>query len=709
MYVIKEDGSKEKLDLGQIRKQSIPATKGLKNITYEELELRANILFKDGMRTSDIKDIYIKTALDFIDVDCPDATYTAARLKLYDFYHKIKKMYHGEKRSGDVYDVVTFKNYHDYCSSRDMLSYTLGVFDLDKLESAIDSKRDEELTYLGVVTFLSRYSANYKGIAVELPQHFFMSIACFLAQKEDEPTKWALRFYDIFSNLEAMMATPTLSNGRLKNGNCFSCAVGSTPDVLIGIFDSYKTQAIGSKNGTGWGYDWSRVRAEGSEILGIPGAAGGIVPFLKVVNSLVIAVNQLGVRLGAIAVTIESWHKDILDFIKLKQTGGDDRRTAEELFISMSCSDVFMERVEANEDWTLFDPYDARKLTEIHGDDFRKEYLRLEALFKSNPEEFVNEPVIINAKVLWKKYQTIAYGVGSTFLFFKDNTNATLEPVYEEVGIIRCGNLCHEYLSPIKDDEIPLCNLASVNLARVSIEDLPRVTTYMTRALDNVIDVTEYNIPGSKETQMERRSIGLGVAGEAEAIVKEGILYGSDEHLEWIDRTYSVFAKASDKASYELGVERGFCKYDNRFRNYHRRCLAPTSTISIILGTSACFEAVYDKVWKEENIDGVFTVTAPNINPDNFNLYINAYDVPQDRAIMATARRQVHIDMGISHSAYFRPETTTGKMVFDMYMLAWKLKLKTVYYIRSKSLRVDTSDLETRDVESEICCVGCAG
>ena len=424
------------------------------------------------------------------------------------------------------------------------------------------------------------------------------------------------------------------------------------------------------------------------------------------------------VRLGAINVGLESWHLDIFDFIDLKKNGGEDKRRAKELFITVSCSDLFMDRVIANENFTLFDPYDTKDLPELYGSEFEARYKYYEELSKTNPEYFVNPPKVVNAKDLWKKFQTMFWETGIPFIFFKDEANRSFfRDIKQEfidngdLGLIRSANLCQEYLSPIKDDEVTLCNLGSVNIAKIkSKEQLKRVVTLANRMLDNVIDVSSYKIPNSEATQKIRRSIGLGVCGEAEAIANLGIDYGSDEHLDWIDDFYGSFAQYSDEASVELGKEKGACIYSkSNFRNLHRRCIAPTSTISILMGTSQAHEAVFDKVWIEDNIIGTIKMTAPNLNVNNYAHYINVYDVPQTRAVMATARRQKHIDMGISHNVYFNTATTTGKDVYDTYILAYKSGFKTTYYLRSKSLKL--KDLDRKDElqtkTNKIVCSGC--
>jgi len=421
-------------------------------------------------------------------------------------------------------------------------------------------------------------------------------------------------------------------------------------------------------------------------------------------------------RLAAINTTMETWHLDIEDFIDLKRNGGEDKRRAKELFISVSCSDLFMNRVENNEYFTLFDPYDVPELTETYGKEFENHYLRYESMVKEQPEYFTNTPKIIKAKDLWKKMQAMYWDTGMPFIFFKDNANRTKEEEwdYEDVGLIRSGNLCQEYLSPIKNDEITLCNLGSINLGRFdfttdkSHKHFTDVTYSMFEFLDAITDVTTYKIPGSENVQIGRRSVGLGLAGEAELVAKKGIKYGSDEHISFIEALYSRFKNITDNCSLDLAHNLSEpCEYSKKgFKNLHRRCIAPTSSISIIMDTTPSVEPIFDRVWIEENKLGKFKVVVPSLSPETWQFYQNAYDIDQKALIIATATRQKYIDMGISHNIYFRPETTTGKEVFDTLMYAWKQGLKTTYYMRTKSQKME---VEVRDRDSEVACVGCAG
>lgn len=703
MKIRKRSGRLANLDITNIRKQTEPATLGLPGTSFEELELSANISFVDGMQSSDIQETLIKTAFQKVDVDAPNWSYVAGRLINYNLSHTVAKTYGFGKVRDDIYEHATLEEYFEKYA--DKLSYTPEGFDLKALQNAIDPEKDNLLTGLAMQTLVARYLLQVDGKVIELPQIMLMSVAMFHASVEpvETRTQWAMEFYSIMSNLEYLPATPTLSNGRTVNGNCMSCAVGSTPDNLTGIFNAYAEQAEGSKHGTGFGWDWTRVRALGGKIGDTRNAAGGLVPWLKIENDIAVAVDQLGVRSGAIAVYCETWHKDYSDFLDMKRNSGEENRLAKELFIGSSMSDIFMERVQTNGTWTMFDPYDVPQLTEIYGEEFTKEYIRLEARLAASPESFTNAPTVVEAKELWKKMQKYYWETGMPFIFFKDSANNAHEA--PEVGIIRSTNLCTEIFQAADENKTILCNLGSINLAKVHTEEqMARVVPIAARMLDNISDLNYYAIPKTEANQKHTRAIGMGIAGEAEMLANMHIMYGSEKHIEVLHEVYGRFAKYSDQASIDLGTEKGEWAPGKGFRNAYRRAIAPTSSIGILLGTSACHEPVFGKVWVEENKIGAMKVTAPGITPNNFAFYVDAYVVDQEDAVRATATRQRYIDQGISHNMYFRPGTS-GKKVFDTIMLAHKLGMKSLYYLRSESPSLNEED--TRD--TSVACFGCAG
>jgi len=782
--VVKRSGRIETLDISKIQKYTASAVEGLEGVNQSELEVDANIHFKDKITTEQIQKTLIQTAVDKIDIDAPNWTFVAARLFLYDLYHKVSG-YTGYKKLKDYFELGE--------SEGKILKGLKEKFDLDLLDSKIDPSRDLQFNYLGIKTLYDRYLLKDKdNQPIELPQHMFMAIAMFLAQNEKDPNEWAIRFYDMVSKFEVICATPTLANARTTRHQLSSCYVGSTPDNIEGIFDAYKEMALLSKYGGGIGWDLSRVRGLGSFIDGHKNAAGGVVPFLKIANDVAIAVDQLGTRKGAIATYLEVWHTDVVDFIDLRKNSGEERRRTHDLFPALWICDLFMKRVEANEHWTLFDPYQCRDLTELYGEAFEKRY-----------EEYEKDPNIlkehINAKELWKKILTNYFESGLPFLCFKDSANRCNPNPH--TGIIRSSNLCTEifqntnpnhYIVEVEfedgsfaefeehdevvtdngvrkkankitsidslngkkvfitsrkaqDGQTAVCNLASVNLSKINTqEDIERVLPIAIRMLDNVIDLNFYPNRKVKVTNMLNRAIGLGVMGEAEMLATQGIEWGSDEHLAKIDEIMELISFNAINASSDLAQEKGIypqfsgsnwskgifpidvankeaLKLVNRdlfkqtcdwsalkqkvitqgMRNGYLMAIAPTSSISILVGTTQTIEPVYKRKWFEENLSGLIPVVVPNLNLETWNYYTSAYDIDQTKIIKAAAVRQKWIDQGQSTNIFIRLEIAGGKLLNDIYMLAWKLGLKSTYYLRSQS--PDVEEKMDRSIECYNC------
>ncbi|SKB73981.1 ribonucleoside-diphosphate reductase alpha chain [Malaciobacter marinus] len=791
IMIQKRNGRKEVLDITKIQKMTIDATKDLDGVSQSELELDAQIKFIDGMSSSDIQDALIKTAVEKIDIDVPNWTFVAARLFLFDLYHRVGKSTHGIK--GEPY--CHLKDYLRYGKEAGRLLPALGEgYDLDDLNNYIDSERDLLFNYLGIKTLYDRYLIkNKKANPIELPQHMFMAIAMFLAQDEDNKQERAKEFYDAISKFEVMLATPTLSNARTNRHQLSSCYIGSSPDNIEGIFDGYKEMALLSKYGGGIGWDWNQIRALGGVIDDHKSAAGGTVPFLKITNDLAIAVDQLGTRKGAIAVYVEPWHMDIVDFIDLKKNSGEERRRAHDLFPSLWITDLFMERILENSHWTLFDPYEVKDLSELHGDAFKKRYEEYEK------DESITKDTM-KAKDLWKKILTSYFESGSPFLCFKDNANRANPNAH--AGHIRSSNLCTEIfqntnpnyykirlefedgtIKTYDEDEIikvdagqekkankitaldsingkrvfivekekidgdtAVCNLASINLSKINTkEDIERVVPTAIRMLDNVIDLNFYPLRKVKATNLKTRSIGLGVMGEAQMLAEHQIMFGSEQHFKKIDSVMEAISYNAIKSSSKLAVEKGVYPafdgsnwskgimphdhapqavealmnkdlfdggYDwqelreevkeNGMRNGYLMAIAPTSSISILVGTTQAIEPVYKRKWYEENLSGLIPVVVPRLSPETWQYYIPAYEVEQTDIIKAAAIRQKWIDQGQSTNIFMSLDKASGKYLHEIYTLAWKLGLKSTYYLRSQSPEAN-NDVEDRSME----CAGC--
>ena len=599
--VVKRSGRIETLDVTKIQKYTSEAVIGLQNVSQSELEVDAKIHFRDMISSADIQQALINTAVDKIDIDRPDWTFVASRLFLYDIYHKVSHF------SGYIH-------LRDYFAKGEKEGrIVLGLkekYDLDDLNSYIKQERDLQFNYLGIKTLYDRYLLkDREGNPIELPQHLFMGVAMFLAQNEFDSQSWAKKFYDILSRFEVMAATPTLSNARTPRHQLSSCYIGSTPDNIEGIFDAYKEMALLSKFGGGIGWDWTQVRGMGSYIDGHKHAAGGIVPFLKIANDVAIAVDQLGTRKGAIAVYLEPWHIDIRDFLDLKKNSGEERRRAHDLFPAMWLNDLFMQRVEADAMWTLFDPYEVKELIELHGEEFNARYEELE-----QNESIMRE--VISAKGLWKEILRSYFETGNPFLTFKDAANRSNPN--RHTGIIRSSNLCTEIFQntspdfykirltfddrtiaiydedelvtvdngmtkPAKkitaldsiggkgiwmvdkekiDGDTAVCNLASINLSKINTpEDIARVVPTAIRMLDNVIDLNFYPLAKVKKTNEKSRSIGLGVMGEAQMLAESRIEWGSREHFEKIDEVMESVSYYAIHSSSNLALEKGSLSY----------------------------------------------------------------------------------------------------------------------------------------------------
>ena len=791
IMIQKRNGRKEVLDITKIQKMTIESTVNLSGVSQSELELDSQIKFIDGMSSADIQDALIKTAVEKIDIDVPNWTFVAARLFIFDLYHKVGRATGGIK--GQAY--AHFKDYVKTSQASGKMIPGLEIgFDLEDLNSHIVPERDFQFNYLGIKTLYDRYLIKDKDAEpIELPQQMFMGIAMFLAQHEEDRQGRAKEFYDVISKFEVMLATPTLSNARTNRHQLSSCYIGSTADKIEGIFDTYHEMALLSKYGGGIGWDWNQVRALGGVIDGHKSAAGGTVPFLKITNDVAIAVDQLGTRKGAIAVYLEPWHMDIVDFIDLKKNSGEERRRAHDLFPSLWITDLFMERILEDSHWTLFDPYEVKDLCECFGDEFKEKYIA----YENDPSITKNQ---MKAKDLWKKILTSYFESGSPFLCFKDNANRANPNGH--VGHIRSSNLCTEIFqntSPniykIKleyndgsfdifeeeelvtvdsgitkkankvtaldsiggkqifivekekiDGDTAVCNLASVNLSKISSkEDIERVVPIAVRMLDNVIDLNFYPLRKVKATNLKSRSIGLGVMGEAQMLAEQQIHWGTQEHFKKIDSVMESISYNAIKASSAIAKEKGAYPtfegsnwskgimphdhtpqavnallnkdlfdsgYDwdalredvktNGMRNGYLMAVAPTSSISILVGTTQTIEPVFKRKWFEENLSGLIPVVVPKLSPETWAYYTPAFEIDQLDLIRAAAVRQKWIDQGQSTNVFMSLDKASGKYLHEIYMLAWKLGLKSTYYLRSQSPEA-ANDVEDRSME----CSGC--
>lgn len=708
MLVVKRDGSQEELNISQIRKQTIPACEGLDNTSYEELELAASISFYDGIKTYEIQDTLIKAALGLVDVDKANYTYVAQRLMLYDLYHKIKHLYN-KTGSGDVYDKVTLKDYIEFNKEIFTDWYTKYTDqEINYLNGKIIGINDLLFDHTGFVTFVKRYGAKINNENSELPQHMHMAIAMYVMQNEnkDNRLKYIEEYYKTLSNLEYINATPINSNGRLKRGSLISCLVTTVDDDLDSIYNKLHEVASGSKKGSGWGIDFSKVRSVGSDIGINKGVAGGKIPFLKLFNDTAIAVNQAGIREGSFAIYIDSWDIEVFDYLKLRTKSGEERRRARDLFYGVNLSNLFMEREEQDQDWVLFDPKDVPELCNTYGEEFNKCYLSYEDMYLNKKKEFNKNTRVVKARDVMRAICQSLYDNGMPFIFFKDTVNIKNKhkdnKKLKELGLnyIRSSNLCTEIMLPTSADYTAVCNLGSINVSKTyTEEDLRRVTRIAIRALDNAIDITPYPSKESEAFQKALRTTGLGTLGLAEYIANKQIMFGSEEHKQAVDRIYKTISDEADKATADLAKEKGSCIIEG-IRNAYLMAVAPNSTSGLFAGTTNSHEAVFNKVWIEENKLGSFRKTAPHLDLNNFNYYVTPYEVDMEKQLDVVAVIQKYVDQGISTNAYLDPNVKLSE-IRKYIRHAWSIGLKTLYYLRTKPPKADTAN----DI---ISCVGCA-
>ena len=697
MKVTKRDGRLEELDIANIRKQTVPACEGLEGVSYEELELSASILFTDGIHTSDIQKALINTAHNKISLDKPNWGFVAARLGFYDIYHTIKETYK-IKGSGDVYKLVTLQMYLD--RAKNILSEFVNKYskeEIEKLNNVIDGSKDLLFNYPGYRVLKDRYLLIDLGELIELPQHMIMAISMFVAQHETDKVYWATEFYKVISDLKFIPATPIQSNGRVKKGSTASCFLTSIADTSDSIFDSYKEVAFGSRAGGGWGIDVTRLRSLGSTIGHRINAAGGAIPFIKILNDIALAVDQNGKRAGAFAIYMESWCIDFPDFLDMCKRSGEERRRGQDLFYAVSASDLFIKRIKENSKWTLFDPRDVPELSETWGEEFERHYLQAEEDFLNGKRKFNPNTKQIEIADLVSKMMYNWVTEGKLFWFFKDTVNRAHE--HKHLGIIRSSNLCVEIVMPTDENRTAVCNLGSINLSRVeSIEDLTKTSKLAARFLDDVIDVTEYHSERAEKTQKAMRSFGCGTIGEAEYIATRQIHYGSPEHIEVIKELYGTISNTLKETSIELAKERGSCEAVPGIRNAYRMAIAPNTSTSLFAGSVASCEPIYAKETVEISKLGNYKVMAPNLNIDNIAYYKNAFEIDQKVLIDTNAIRQQFVDMSISQSLYIDATDYmgTGRPVSAMDIIKLIIRahskgLKTLYYFRSKAKKNDSA------------------
>lgn len=712
----------------------------------------------DGIPLAEVHKASILAARTLIEKD-PGYTYATARLLL----HTIRREILGRDISQD--EMVQeypgyFASYIQKGIDAGLLDEKLGQFDLQRLGSALKSERDLQFDYLGLQTLYDRYFIHIKKQRIEMPQAFFMRVAMGLALNEKDREARAIEFYEVLSSFDFMSSTPTLFNSGTQRPQLSSCYLTTVPDDLDGIYESIKENALLSKFAGGLGNDWTRVRAMGSHIKGTNGESQGVVPFLKVVNDTAVAVNQGGKRKGAVCTYLETWHLDIEEFLELRKNTGDDRRRTHDMNTANWVPDLFMRRVMEKGQWTLFSPSDVPDLHDLYGAEFEKAYTAYEAQAARGE---IQPSKQVAATDLWRKMLSMLFETGHPWITFKDPCN--IRSPQQHVGVVHSSNLCTEITLNTSDEETAVCNLGSVNLLRhlkdgkLDQTKLQKTISTAMRMLDNVIDINYYAVKKARESNMRHRPVGMGIMAFQDALQQLRIPYASPAAVEFADESMEMVCYHAYWASTELAKERGvYSTYKDSLwdkgvlpldsidmlakarggyvevdrsqrldwealrkkigqdgmRNSNCVAIAPTATISNIVGVDASIEPSFGNLAVKSNLSGEFTVInqylvhdlkrlglwddvmimdlkhfdgsllpIDRIPQDLKALYATAFEIDTSWLVEAAARRQKWIDQAQSLNIYI--SGVSGKKLDDTYKLAWLRGLKTTYYLRSRS------------------------
>lgn len=682
----------------------------------------------------------VMESLSHLDEEQPYWTFVAARVYLAQVYSEIAVR--RECSSQNVYK--DFEKHLQHLSDKGLynarLLKTYSKEEIKALGEVLEPERDGLFTYIGLKTLMDRYVArDYDLSPAELPQERWLIIAMTLMQNETvNRLKKVKEAYWAMSNLYMTVATPTLSNAGKPHGQLSSCFIDTVDDSLQGIYDSNTDVATLSKYGGGIGIYMGKVRSRGSSIRGFKGASSGVLPWIKQLNNTAVSVDQLGQRQGAIAVYLDVWHKDILPFLDLKLNNGDERLRAHDIFTGVCLPDIFMEKVEAREEWALFDPHEVRTVMGYSLEDFYDE-TRGEGAFRDKYEECVaNEQLsreVVPAIDIMKRIMRSQLETGVPFMFYRDEVNRRNSNKHE--GMIYSSNLCTEIFQnmsatefesiTLEDDVIVtrrkpgdfvVCNLSSINLGKaVPAGVLERLIEVQVRMLDNVIDLNMIPVPQAERTNARYRGIGLGTFGWHHLLALKGIRWESDEAVEFADELYEEIAYLTVQASMNISREKGPYPlfvgsafhtgeyfesrgYDslkwrelrldvamNGVRNGYLMAVAPNSSTSILAGSTASIDPIFQKSYSEEKKDYKIPVTVPDLNQETTWFYKSAYFINQHWTLKQNAARQRHIDQGVSLNLYVQ-NTIKAKELLDLHLDAWASGLKTTYYVRSTSVEM---------------------
>ncbi|KVN14392.1 MULTISPECIES: ribonucleoside-diphosphate reductase subunit alpha [unclassified Burkholderia] len=759
---VTDNGVTRALDLNALRALIVSACEGLGDAVNPEPIVAETVKnLYDGVPMTQVYDSSILAARTMIEKD-PAYSQVTARVLL----HTIRREILGE----EVTQAEMATRYAEYFPQflkrgveAELLDDKLLQFDLKRLGDALDASRDLQFGYLGLQTLYDRYFLHVDGTRIEMPQAFFMRVAMGLALNEIDREARAIEFYNVLSSFDFMSSTPTLFNSGTRRSQLSSCYLTTVADDLDGIYEALKDNALLSKFAGGLGNDWTRVRALGSHIKGTNGKSQGVVPFLKVVNDTAVAVNQGGKRKGAVCAYLESWHLDIEEFLELRKNTGDDRRRTHDMNTANWIPDLFMKRVMEGGDWTLFSPSTCPDLHDKFGAEFEAAYVGYEEKVARGEIKLFKK---IPAQQLWRKMLGMLFETGHPWITFKDPCN--VRSPQQHVGVVHSSNLCTEITLNTSDAEIAVCNLGSVNLVAhlakqadgtyaLDEEKLKRTVSVAMRMLDNVIDINYYAVAKARNSNLKHRPVGLGIMGFQDCLHLLRTPYASGEAVEFADRSMEAVCYYAYWASTELAEERGryssyrgslwdrgilpqdtlklltearggYVEVDTSatldwpalraridsfgMRNSNCVAIAPTATISNIIGVSACIEPTFQNLYVKSNLSGEFTVVneylvrdlkerglwdevmvadlkyfdgmlsrIDRIPADLRAIYATAFEVDPKWLVEAASRRQKWIDQAQSLNIYMGG--ASGKKLDEVYKLAWLRGLKTTYYLRT--------------------------
>ncbi|MFO1291797.1 MAG: ribonucleoside-diphosphate reductase subunit alpha [Rubrivivax sp.] len=764
---VTDNGQRVPLDFGKLQALVESACAGLgADVKAEPVLAETKRNLYDGVPIGEVHKAAILAARTLIEKD-PGYTRATARLLL----HTIRREILGEEvtqaQMGERY-VEYFPQFVKKGVQAELLDDKLLQFDLARLGAALKPERDLQFDYLGLQTLYDRYFLHVDDVRIEMPQAFFMRVAMGLALNEIDREARAIEFYDVLSSFDFMSSTPTLFNSGTRRSQLSSCYLTTVSDDLDGIYEALKENALLSKFAGGLGNDWTNVRALGSYIKGTNGKSQGVVPFLKVVNDTAVAVNQGGKRKGAVCAYLESWHLDIEEFLELRKNTGDDRRRTHDMNTANWIPDLFMKRVIEDGDWTLFSPSTCPDLHDKFGKAFEEAYTAYEAKVDRGEIKLYKR---MPAKDLWRKMLSMLFETGHPWITFKDACN--VRSPQQHAGVVHSSNLCTEITLNTSDSEIAVCNLGSVNLAQhlkdgaggreLDLAKIARTVSTAMRMLDNVIDLNYYAVKKARDSNLRHRPVGLGIMGFQDCLYQLRLPYASAEAVAFADRSMEAVCYHAYRASSELAAERGrYCSWRGSLwergilppdtldllaaernagggdwvqidrsatldwdalreqirrhgmRNSNCVAIAPTATISNIVGVDASIEPSFGNLAVKSNLSGEFTVLNEYLVRDlerlglwddvmvmdlkHFDgslrpidrvpeelkrLYATAFEIEPAWLVEAGARRQKWIDQAQSLNIYMAG--ASGRKLDETYKLAWLRGLKTTYYLRTTS------------------------